>query len=461
MLASTIALHAQQTIPTDTAGKRQIQILHADRLNYEKTSDSSELQSLGGNVMVKQEDTFFYCDSAVINKLLNILQAFGHVHINDNDSINTYSNYLKYLGKEKKAYLKDNVKLTDGKGVLTTSELEYDVATKIGVYTKGGKLVSGKTVLTSKEGVYYGETKDTYFKKKVVLVDPDYTIKTDTLLYNSFYDKTTFIVPTIITSGTSTKILTSDGYYDLKNKKAYFGKRPIIQDSTTTLIADEVASDDSTGFGEARGNVVYTDTAQGTMLTSNNLKTNKKEGSYLATEKPVMAIKQDKDSLFIAADTLFSAKLSSLPKDSSSLASNVPVVNNADSSKDRYIEAYYHVRIFSDSLQAIGDSLFYSAQDSAFRLFKNPIVWAQENQITGDTIYLYTQNKKPKRMYVFENALAISKASEGYFNQVKGRTINGYFKEGNIDNLRAKGNAESVYYGEDERKKFVGVNKSA
>ena len=461
LLAGSTLVHAQQTAPSDTSGKKQIQILHADRLNFEKLNDSSELQSLGGNVIVKQDKTFFYCDSAVINKAQNILQAFGHVHINDNDSINTYSDYLKYLGKEKKAFLKDNVKLTDGKGVLTTNELEYDVATKIGIYTKGGKLVSGKTVLTSTEGVYYGETKDTYFKKKVVLVDPDYTIKTDTLLYNSFIDKTTFIVPTIITSGSSTKVLTSDGYYDLKNKKAYFGKRPVIQDSTTTLIADEVATDDSTGFGEARGHVIYKDTAQGTMLTSNNLKTNKKEGSYLATEKPVMAIKQDKDSIFIAADTLFSAKLSSLPKDSSSGAFSNQPINKTDSSKDRYIEAYYHVRIFSDSLQAVGDSLYYSAQDSVFRLFKSPIVWAQENQITGDTIYLYTQNKKPKRLYVFENALAISKAAQGYFNQVKGRTINGYFKEGNIDNLHAKGNAESIYYGEDERKKFVGVNKSA
>ena len=103
-----------------------------------------------------------------------------------------------------------------------------------------------------------------------------------------------------------------------------------------------------------------------------------------------------------------------------------------DSNSNRFVEAYYNVKIFSDSLQAVGDSLFYSFEDSAFRLFKNPIVWAQENQITGDTIYLFTSNKKPKRMYVFENALAVNKVDK-FYNQVKGNTLNSYFVDGNIE----------------------------
>src|SRR5207237_1119573 len=123
---------------------------------------------------------------------------------------------------------------------------------------------------------------------------------------------------------------------------------------------------------------------------------------------------------------------------------------NGNDSTDRFFEAYYHVRIYSDSMQAVGDSMFYSGQDSVFRLFKQPIVWARESQVTGDTIYLFTQNKKPARLYVFENALTIDKVGAAYYNQVKGRAINGYFINGNIDHLRAKGNAESIYYAQDE-----------
>ena len=105
--------------------------------------------------------------------------------------------------------------------------------------------------------------------------------------------------------------------------------------------------------------------------------------------------------------------------------------------------------------------MFYSLQDSAFRLFKKPIVWSKENQISGDTIYLYTKNKKAERLYVFENALSISKEGDGYFNQVKGNSINGLFKEGKFDFLRTRGSpAENIYYAKDDKGKFIGVNQS-
>ncbi|MEO8711283.1 MAG: hypothetical protein ABI405_04120, partial [Parafilimonas sp.] len=237
--------------------------------------------------------------------------------------------------------------------------------------------------------------------------------------------------------------------------------------------ANEVASNDSTKESEASGNVVYKDTAQGVTIFSNNLKTNGNQSSFLATQKPVMVIKQDKDSIYMAADTFFSARLSNLRKyrtiplilDSLPATDSIVISDSAkakqDSAKDRFFEAYYNVRIFSDSLQAVGDSLFYSSEDSAFRLFKEPVVWSQESQISGDTIYLFTLNKKPKHISVFENAISVQKVGPDYYNQVKGRTINGYFLNGEIDSVRAKGNAESIYYGQDDSSKFIGVNKSS
>ena len=463
LLLSFCFLANAQNNTEDTSTKTKVIIIKADRLNMQKPNDTTQLTSLGGNAEVQQDSTLFYADSIVMNKSKNVLEAFGHVHINDRDSIHIYSDYLKYLSKEKKAHLQGNVKLTDTKSTLNTPDLDYDVNTKIGIYLNGGKVVTPTSVLNSKEAFYYGETRDIYFKKKVVMVDTDYTVTTDTLLYNTNTNIATFIVPTIITSGTR-KVFTSNGYYDAHAKKAYFGKRPEIHDSTTVLIADEVASD-SSGFGEARGNVVYRDTVQGITLFSNNLKTNRKESSFLATLKPVMLLKQDQDSMLISADTLYSARLTDLrryrhiPRIIDSLPEKDSVTLERDSS-NRFFEAYYHVRIFSDSLQAKGDSLFYSGEDSAFRLFTQPILWANHSQITGDTIYLYSKHRKPARMFVFENAMALNAADTTYYNQLKGRTINGYFKGGEIDLMHAKGNAESVYYAQDERNKFISVNKA-
>ncbi len=447
---------------------KQINIIRADTLTFRKLNDTINLKILKNNVIVKQQNTTFYCDSAILNERLNTLEAFGHVHINNADSVNTYADYLRYIGNDKTAYLRKNVRLTDGKGTLTTPELDYNTQTKIGIYRNGGTLVNGQTVLNSDEGFYYGQTRDATFKKHVVLINPDYHVTTDTLLYNTYTNIATFIVPTKIVSGKKI-IHTSNGFYNLNTKQSYFGSRPVIQDSTSFLIADETASEDSTGNFEARGNAVYRDTAQGYALFANNIKGNQKQGTALATQHPVMMFKQNNDSLFIAADTLFTARLSELLKTrkipaalDSAVSLDSLLRSPKDSSKDRYVEAYYHVRIFSDSLQATGDSLFYSAADSVFRLMKNPIVWSSNSQITGDTIYLFTKNKKPQKINVFENALAISDVdSTQFFNQIKGRIINGYFKDGEINFIHTQGNAEAVYYTQDDDRKFIGVDKSS
>lgn len=453
---------------TSRNGKK-LDILQADRLSFITVDSAHQYVSLAGKVIVRQEKTFFYADSAILNQIDNSLEAFGNVHINDADSVHTYAQYLQYLGKQKKAYLKKKVRLTDGKGDLTTEALEYDVNLKIGTYLNGGKLVNKKTVLTSTEGYYYGETKDVIFKRKVVLTDPDYKVYTDTLQYNSTTEIATFTSPTrIISDNGKRTIRTRDGYFDLKNKRGFLYKRSFIDDSTYTFTADDMAVDDSTKLGEFRGNAVYRskDTAKGFDLIANNIKTDRKKDILLATEKPLLLLKQGKDSIFVSADTLYTARLSDLLKTRNvpNLRDSVPVKvtdsTGADST-NKFVEAYYHVKVFSDSLQAVGDSLFYSLKDSVFRLFKHPVVWSKENQISGDTIYLYTANKKPERLYVFENALAVSRVdSTQFFNQLKGNSINALFNNGDIYSMRAKGSAENVYYNQDDQKRFISVSKS-
>ena len=189
--------------PPVADGSKLIEFLSAEVYNVKKM-DSMDYLILVGHVKIRQGKTLLYGDSIILNSTLNSLEGFGNVHINDADSVDIYSDYLKYLGATKKAYLRKKVKLTDGKGILTTDSLDYDVSTKMGVFTKGGKLVRNKTVLTSKEGVYYGETRDVIFRKKVELHDVDNHIITDTLEYNTYSQLANFISPSKIITGSRT-----------------------------------------------------------------------------------------------------------------------------------------------------------------------------------------------------------------------------------------------------------------
>ena len=382
-------------------------ILAADKQYLQKT-DSNQLVSYAGNVKVRQGKTLFYADSAIINPVANTLESFGNVHINDSDSVHIYAQYLRYMGIDKKALLTKKVRLTDKKSTLTTENLTYDVNLKLGTYLYGGKVVNKKTTLTSTEGNYYGDTKDIYFYKNVLLVQPDGTIKTDSLQYNTSTEVSTFISPTVIKDKKGLTIKTREGFYDIKKKIANLYKRSIIEDSTFSITADEIAIDSLNGLSEFRGNAVYRskDKEQGFDMIANNIKTNNKRSTIMATQIPLLIIKQGADSIFITADTLFSGRVIDLlttkkipnvrpvPVDTSikkgvlkdtvkvTTAAKSPIKKGAAKNAPtppvdstlKYFEAYKNVKIFSDSLQAVGDSLFFSGSDSVFRLFNNPII---------------------------------------------------------------------------------------
>jgi lipopolysaccharide export system protein LptA len=452
--------------PADTV--RTVEILPGVRkLEYRKIDSVTDVQILAGNVRLRQGTSIFECDSCVITKRLNLFEAFGNVHINDADTANVYSDHLRYLTDKRVAYLDGNVKLTDGKGTLTTPTLEYDVNTKVGIYRNGGRVVNKETVLTSEEGFYYADLKDVYFKKKVRLKDPTYDLESDSLLYNTGTETVRFIAETFIKDSSGRTIRTREGLYDKRTGKAEFGQSPVITDKAIQVTGQTIKSDDSSGITQIFGRGIIIDTANKTTVLADTIFFNKKNESFLAFAKPLMIIEQDQDSIFVAADTLFSARLTDLYgiKDSIVKKDTLKGVKIVDTktkdSTNRYFEAFRNVRIFSDSLQAVCDSMFYSFRDSVFRLYDEPVVWSNENQVTGDTILIFTKNKKADRMQVFKNSFIASLVKPEIFNQVKSIRMDAYFIDGNIDSVRARGAAECVYYIQDEDSAFTGINQSS
>jgi lipopolysaccharide export system protein LptA len=442
-------------------GAQLVEILHSNKYEYRKLENGTELQILAGRVRLKQGTTLFSADSCIINNNAKVFEAFGNVHINDSDTAHVYANFLRYLTDKRLAFLRGNVRLTDGHGTLTTNDLEYDLATRVGTYKNGGRVVNKKSVLTSKEGVYYADLRDVYFKRNVELKDPAYYLKTDSLLYNTETQVARFITETFIRDSSKRTIRTSEGYYDIRNGRAEFTQRTVIQDGATRIMGDEIANDDKEGVVQIRGRGVLIDTIQGVHILANEIFANKRKEAYLATRHPLMIIKQEKDSIYVTADTLFSARLSDLyPLAQITQSNQKKKVTNKSDSTDRYFEAFRNVRIFSDSVQAVSDSLFYSFRDSTFRLFDNPVVWSKGSQMSGDTIYLYTKNKKADRIRVFENSFLINEVEPFVYNQVKATSMNGFFTDGAIDSVRAKGFAESIYFIQDDDSAYTGINQT-
>ncbi|MEO6893443.1 MAG: OstA-like protein [Ginsengibacter sp.] len=284
----------------------EFEIIRGPSMRAIKIDSITTLQTIAGGAIIKQGSTIFHSDSAVLNPVTHVMEAFGNIDINQADTVHTYSQYLKYLGVEKMAYLKNKVKLTNKSGTLFTDDLDYNLKNGIGNFYKGGKIIEGKSVITSVEGTYYDDTKDIYFKKNVKLDEPQKHIRADSLLYNMQTRQTTFISPTNIKTPEA-EVNTSNGTYDLNSGNAFFTNRATVKDSSGRLYsANTMALENKTGNAQLEGNAVIIDSAGGYTIIANQVFMNKEKNSFLATRKPVLIIKQKNDSTYIAADTIYS-----------------------------------------------------------------------------------------------------------------------------------------------------------
>jgi lipopolysaccharide export system protein LptA len=150
-----------------------------------------------------------------------------------------------------------------------------------------------------------------------------------------------------------------------------------------------------------------------------------------------------KDSLTKAVGNLKLGKLNDTAK-----------FNPADTVQTRIIKAYHGVKIFKTNIQAKTDSLFYTSADSTLRCYSNPILWSEGSQQVGDTIFVQFKNKKLNNLQAFRNAFLVNTPKDSLrFNQIKGRLMTGFFYNGKLKNLYVDGNAESIYYTQDDSTK--------
>jgi len=248
------------------------------------------------NGVFKQDFSTLTSDSAIFYRDLNMVDAFGHVVIDQGDTLHVYSDKLNYNGNTKVAILTNHVKMVDKDATLTTNYFTYNTATRIGVYTNGGKLVNKDNTLTSKNGYYFAKTRDEYFRYDVVCTTPDAVIKTDTLRYNSGTRISYFYGPTHIYGKDKDVLYTENGTYNTINEQAFFGKNNLYTQATKTLKGDSLFYDRLKGYGRAIKNVTFYDTEQKTTIKGDL-------GEYYKQPYEIMVMTQHPYMIIVTEDT--------------------------------------------------------------------------------------------------------------------------------------------------------------
>ena len=419
-------IQSQDKTPSEK-GVTKIEILNAESWEVNENTDK-DLQRLLGNVILKHKEVTMYCDSAYYYKNKNVVNAFSKIHIEQGDTLDLYGDYLFYDGKSEIALVTGNVELIDKETHLFTDKIDYDVKNKIARYNNKGRIINADNTLTSVIGVYYVSESLFHFKDSVKIVNPEYVMTADTMDYNTDTETAFFTGPSEL-KGDSIYLYCEKGWYDTKNDITSIWKKAMIDNKKQIIHGDSLFFDDKTGFGESFRNVVIEDTTNNLIVKGNYAWYFKQPEKFMVTDMAMFIQVSKGDSTFVHGDTISAITVT----DTSSIAY-------------RLMRIYYGCRVFSNNMQAKCDSLSYSFQDSVIRLYKSPVIWSDENQLTSDSMAVFTKNRQTERLELYNSAFITSKIDTIRFNQIKGKNLTGFFKNNEIYKIDIKGNGETIYY---------------
>lgn len=420
------------------AQNRPIEIKRANKGYYKKSDESKN--RLVGAVLFEHEGALLYCDSAWLYVERNRVEAFGNVHIVQNDTLHLYGDRIDYDGNTKVAVATGKtVVLQDPKMRLTTNRMVFDRKDQTARYNTGGTIVNDENTLTSQNGVYYANIREFRFSRNVDLTNPRYTLKSDTLNYNTATRIATFAGPTEIVGKDGNTLYSESGFYNTANDQARFADRSRMIDGPRTLSGDSLYYDRKRGIGRAYGNVLLTDTVEKSAISGGYGEYGETPEYAMVTLDPIYTLYDERDSLHIHGDTL---RYRLLP----------------DGTKKMRIRR--GVRIFRKDLQGVCDSMIYTGSDSTFKMFVEPVLWSDRSQLSGDTIWLEMRNGKMDSLRIHGNAFVMETDTLERYQQIRGKRMKGGFKDDQLHRMRSSGNGQTVYWAREKDGAEVGVNRA-
>jgi len=419
--------------------QKKVRIERAEAIESD-VKDGKRFNKLTGNVIFSHKETQIYCDTAIVYKSENDVEAYGNVRIEQGDTITITGDKLIYSGESRVVRMRENVIFKTDDMTLYTDFLDYKRDEDLAYYFNEGKMVDTTNTITSVLGYYRTTSKVMTYKKDVLLVNEDFRLETDTLVYNTITQVAHFVAPTKVVDKNGNVITYDRGAYNtnIKLSDLFTGT---IETDEYILKGDKLVLDEINKYYKAIGNVEMT-------VKEDDIKIYGEIGEHWDADgitkvygEPLLKKYMDEDTLHLAADTLIA-------------------LDSADESQKRLL-AYHNVKIFKPDLQGKADSLAYFTNDSTIYFYRDPILWLNnDTQITADSIDILIADNNIDRMHANNKSFIILQDTLKNFNQVKGRKTTAFFKDSEINKVDVIGNGESIYFAlNEEETNAIGMNK--
>lgn len=112
--------------------------------------------------------------------------------------------------------------------------------------------------------------------------------------------------------------------------------------------------------------------------------------------------------------------------------------------------AYHRGRFFKQDMQGVADSMVFVEKDSMLYMFRKPIVWSGERQVTGNRIDVHFNDSTVDTAYLPEFGLMSEFVEEDFYNQIFGKEITAYFENQGLRRMEVSGNVETIFLPQEE-----------
>jgi lipopolysaccharide export system protein LptA len=359
---------------------------------------------------------------------------------------NLAADSMRYLSTQSKVLFTGPTNIYTRASKIYTEGGYYDLDTETARFDKNARYVGNGKNATAKVIQYNAKKGEVELINDVIVNEGDRRIEGDYLRYLENTGETWIKGEPARYTDSLRTVVSPEIFFNEKTNQVKTKGPGEISFGDFIVRSNEFTLDESTGLGQAIGNVEWQDTVKDLGIRAEHIDYNQRNEYMLAygETRPIFYTVIEGDTLFIAADTL-------------NMWSEIDTVV---SDTVRMIRMYHDVRLFKSDMQGLADSLVFHGKDSIFIFYGDPVLWSDSTQFSADSISMHVRNSQISDITLERKAIIISEILDVYYDQIKGKRIVASLDSNEIKDMTVTGNAESIYYTRDDNQAFIGVNKT-
>ena len=468
--------------------------LYGDRITYYGNRRYAEVRQ---NVRLMDEETLLtteYLD-------FNLRDEYGYyprggVVINGDNRLESQKGY--YYTKEKLFHFSDSVNITNPDYIIRSDTLKYNTVSEVAYFLGPTTIIGDETNIYCENGWYNTQTDIAQFNENARVMNNNQVLSADSLFFDNRQGKGEAFMNITVTDTVENIVIKGNYAWFVREPEEVFvtDKALFIQmteNDTLYLHADTLRSwvqvtplkpeypDGHNILIGEKSNTTVTDEGNNTMVEEqeagsvlpSGINNSAGNGDDMLSDTPDQNGAELPDTISLpetagTSDTLFLPETAgtsdtlSLPE-MNGPSDTIPtpaLITGEENDTVRMMVAYYGVRIFSHDMQGKCDSLYYNMRDSIIYMFDDPVIWSDESQLSAEIMELHSRNGEMDHIIMNNSSFIVSEEQGGFYNQIKGKDITGFFRNGELYRVNVSGNAETLYYPTEDNE-IIGLNKAA